>query len=62
MAEIPDLPADVYFGDPDKPLPNWREVLADDASEDDEDDDELSDDERATLMSMLGFDPQELDD
>ncbi len=58
MINIPGLKSDVCFGDPDKPLPDWREVLPEETG----DDDEPSEDERKAVHSMLGFDPSELDD
>ena len=48
---------DVYFGDTEKPLPNWREEQ--DEAED-TDDSELDDEERAGVIGILGFDPEEL--
>jgi hypothetical protein len=51
------MPGDVYFGDAEKPLPDWRA----EASPSDLDDDvPLSDEERKGLVKMLGFDPAEL--
>lgn len=51
------MPGDVYFGDAQKPLPDWRA----EASESDTDDDApLSEEERKALVGMLGFDPAEL--
>ena len=55
MASIPGLPADVYFGNPDKPLPNWREH-----AENDDEDSPPSDDDLRYLRSALGFDHKEL--
>lgn len=55
MAEIPGLDAEVYFGDTEQPLPNWREVLPDE----DDDSDELSAEDRAAIVGMLGFDPSD---
>lgn len=50
-------PGDVYFGGPGRPLPDWRE----EASESDLDDDAPpSEEERAALVRVLGFDPDEL--
>jgi hypothetical protein len=45
---------DVYFGNPDKPLPDWRKEHMPES-----DDDVLTDEERRALIGMLGFDPSE---
>jgi len=59
VADVPGLDgADVYFGDPDAPLPNWRDDPA--RSEPPDDDEELTDDEREALTGMLGVDTEEL--
>lgn len=50
---IPGLDADVYFGDPRLPLPDWREELPDA----DADEDALSPEERTAIIGMIGFDP-----
>ena len=61
MADIPGLQADVFFGDADnKPLPNWRKEISERDDEDDEDK-PLSKGERAALVGVLGFDPEEID-
>lgn len=57
MASLPNLDADVYFGDAEKPLPNWRDW---DESADEEA--KLSKEDRAALVGVLGFDPAEIDD
>lgn len=59
MADIPGLPADVYFGDVGNPLPAFPPLGA---SDEDTEDQPLSDDERDSLIAVLGFDPRELDD
>ena len=52
------MPGDVYFGDTETPLPDWRA----EGSESDRDDDApLSDEERAAMVRMLGFDPADLE-
>lgn len=51
---FPGFNSDVYFGDAETPLPNWREVLPEDS-----DDDELSPEEYADVVGMIGFDPKE---
>jgi|SRR6185437_9336004 len=53
MPTLPGMQGDVYFGDPDKPLPDWRALPEDESVEDAP----LSDRERAALAGMLGFDP-----
>lgn len=49
MPQLPGLDADVYYGDPEKKLPNWRE-------HDDKDDDgeEPTPEERAAVEGVLG--------
>lgn len=56
--DIPGLDADVYFGDPSVPLPNWREVLP----EEDDDSDDVSDEERDAVERMIGFGSDGTDD
>jgi len=61
MPDIPGLPADVYFGSTDAPLPAWNgtdEWEADEAEEDRE----PTDDERRAVSAILGFDPRDIDD
>ena len=53
----PWMPSDVYFGEVDSPLPDWRKEESD---SDRDDDAELSEDERSALISILGFDPAEI--
>lgn len=57
MPEIPGLEADVYFGDPQRALPDWR-AETDDV--DDEDNDEPTAEDKAEVAGILGFDPAEL--
>jgi hypothetical protein len=52
------MAADVYFGDTETQLPDWRS-FADDAGEDD---DEPTENDRAAVAGVLGFDPAEMDD
>lgn len=58
MANVPGLPADVYFGSVGKPLPDWRRTIGPSGP----DDDEPSDDERKAVAAILGFDPREIDE
>lgn len=62
MASLPDSAVDVFYGDPAKPLPDWRMHAHDDEPDDDDEltGDELTGDERAALVGVLGFDPAEL--
>ncbi len=62
MPEIPGLPAQIFFGDIEKPLPEWTARDADMEQDDDDDDDDenLSKEDMAALKSMLGFDPDDL--
>lgn len=55
MATLPGMRADVYFGDAEKPLPDWRAELP----EDSEDDDVLKPGEAKAVVAVLGFDPRE---
>lgn len=57
MPSLPGLMGDVYFGDVETPLPPWTAADADE----DVDDDAPTEEERAAVASMLGFDPAELD-
>ncbi|HQU43098.1 MAG TPA: hypothetical protein PK867_09805 [Pirellulales bacterium] len=63
MATMPGMNADVYWGDPDKPDPDWRDHPIPDA---DEDDDSYSEDatrgRKAWVCGVLGVDPSFLDD
>jgi hypothetical protein len=53
VSDVFGLNADVYFGSPDQPLPDWRDY---------EEDDENEDAPQPGVKSMLGFDPAELDE
>lgn len=55
MPSLLGLDADVYFGDTTKPLP------AVDPPPEGSDDDTLTPEERAALVSVLGFDPNDID-
>lgn len=55
---VPGLNVDVYFGDAERPLPNWRGILI----QEDEDTDELSSEERDSVIGMIGFDPLEYEE
>lgn len=59
--DIPGLDAEVYFGEPDAELPDWRETSTDGPGEV-EPDDELTPEEKDDLIGMLGFDPDEMDE
>lgn len=63
MATMPGMDGDVYWGDPDKPPPDWRKHPIPDA---DEDDDSYSEDatpeRKRWVHNVVGFDPAELDD
>lgn len=58
MASIPGLPADAYYGDAEKPLPDWRATARDDET----DDDDITEDEARHVAALLAFDPAEADD
>jgi hypothetical protein len=57
MSAVQGLPLDIYFGDADSTLPDWRAV---DVDLDDDPDDELLDETPADVVAMLGFDPLEM--
>lgn len=52
MATIPGLDADVFFGTPETPLPDWKDIGPDDG-----DDDPVAD--RESVSGLLGFDLSE---
>lgn len=60
---MPGLDSDVFWGDPDKPPPDWRDHPIPDAHEDD---DEYSEDatpeRRKWVHELAGFDPYEDDE
>lgn len=56
MASLPNLDADVFFGDAEKPLPNWRHW-----DEPSDDDDEPTPEDRKAVVAVLGFDPNEIE-
>ena len=58
MSSLPGLNADVYFGDAEQPLPNWRTEADQDTAEEPED--ELDEERLAAVRSLLGFDPDGL--
>lgn len=58
MPSVPGLNADVYYGDTETDLPDWRADVSDEVSASD-DDDTLTDDEEQAVISILGFDPDE---
>lgn len=55
--QLPGSDTDVYFGDAEKPLPDWRAETKD---EEDSDDDVLTDEQRDAVNGVLGFDSAEL--
>lgn len=54
---LPGLEAEVFFGDAETPLPDWRKVLPEE--NDDDDNDELTEEEKQSVIGMIGFDPGE---
>lgn len=58
MSSLPGLNADVYFGDAERSLPDWRTEAEQDDAEEPED--ELDEERLAAVRSLLGFDPDEL--
>ena len=54
MPEMPGLAGEVYFGDVESPLPDWRAESADES-----DGDSITPEQRAAVIGMLGFDPRE---
>lgn len=52
-------PADLYFGDAEQPLPDWRAAAPAQEDADDDDDAPLTAEERQALVALLGFDPGE---
>lgn len=61
MPDIPGLPVDVYFGDAERALPDWRAEGPEEAADDDGDA-PLTAAERRALLAMLGFDPSAAED
>lgn len=58
MSLLPELEnAEVFFGDTEKPLPNWRDHSDDEDIEDDAPDSELAEKDHPALVAILGFDP-----
>ncbi len=57
MPNLPGLSSEVYFGDAEKPLPDWRKL----PDSEPDDDAPLTPEERKTLVGMLGFDPESAD-
>lgn len=53
MASLPGMNGDVFYGDVDTPVPNWRT----ESNYSDDDDDELTPEQREALVGVLGFDP-----
>lgn len=59
MPNLPCLKDEVYFGDTESPLPDWRKMPE---SEPNDDDAPLSPEQHKALVGMLGFDPSKADD
>ena len=59
MASLPGIDADVYFGDTEKPLPDWRAEVPENEDADADDD---SPENRAGVSAILGFDPAEIEE
>lgn len=57
MPNIPGAIGDVFFGDAERPLPDWRKAIAE--GEPETDDDEPTPEERRAVAAILGFDPAE---
>lgn len=57
MPQLPGMKGEVFFGDTEVPLPDWRAGLVDSGADDDAD--EITPGERKALVGMLGFDPRE---
>lgn len=57
MPNLPGVNADVYFGDTEKPLPDWAPGVANE----DADSDEISAEDRAAVHAILGFDISEIE-
>lgn len=61
MPSLPGMPGDVYFGSPDEPLPDWRKEMPE-GGPDDDDDAEPTEEDKAAVRAILGFDPDRVDD
>ncbi|HQU46310.1 MAG TPA: hypothetical protein PK867_26120 [Pirellulales bacterium] len=57
---MPGQLGEVFWGDPDKPLPNWREHPRPDGDEDDPEDRPLTPEQRKHLAAITGLDSAEL--
>ena len=57
MPSLPGQALDIYFGDAETPLPDWRQHADEDAADDPED--ALTDEGLAAVRAVLGFDPDE---
>lgn len=55
MPDIPGLPGEVFFGDVDAPLPDWRKEHMD--IEDDDAADRPDEKRQEVVANMLGFSP-----
>jgi hypothetical protein len=60
MAQFPAMLGEVFWGDPDKPLPNWREHPWPDGDEDDPEDWPLTPEQRKRLAEITGIDSAKL--
>lgn len=61
MARIPGLKADVFFGDIETPLPDWRDRVPDDEGEEEDEEERPSESELQHVVALLGFDPNDPD-
>lgn len=61
---MPGMNADVFWGDPDEPPPDWREHPVPDAHEDDGDNysEDATPERKKWVRELIGFDPHENDD
>lgn len=58
MAEIPGLDSDVWFGEVENELPDWR---LEEVVDEDDPDDELLPETPEDVIDILGFDPREFE-
>ena len=59
MAQLTGIDADFFFGEQEQ-FPDWRELADQDEAEEPED--EIDEEHLVSIHSLLGFDPDELDD
>ena len=62
MASLPGSDAEVFFGDTEKPLPDWRAEMPEFADDDEsaDDDDEWTAEDRRAYVAITGIDPDVL--